>query len=149
MNRYILDAIGSTQEGLHSVKFKKLPGLVMKLDLVKAYDRVYWVVIRLLLLQIIFPLYITDWIMGYVTLENVSILLNGTLTQFFKSSKEIQQGCPLSPFLLLLVVERLSLILNKETRECKIKGIQVSMRFRLIHMLFFYGIPLFGHGYVE
>jgi hypothetical protein len=39
-NRQILEAIGSTHEGLHTIKLKKIPTTVMKLDLAKAYDKV-------------------------------------------------------------------------------------------------------------
>jgi hypothetical protein len=36
--RQILDAIGTTQECLHSIKVKKQKALILKLDLKKAYD---------------------------------------------------------------------------------------------------------------
>ena len=39
-NMQILDAIGVTQECLHTSKTKNINSLVMKLDLVKAYDKV-------------------------------------------------------------------------------------------------------------
>ena len=39
-NREIMDAIGVAQESLHSIKTKNLKSLVLKLDLIKAYDRV-------------------------------------------------------------------------------------------------------------
>lgn len=44
------------------MKVKKLPGLVLKLDLVKAYDGVNSVFLRLALLQIGLPPDTTDWI---------------------------------------------------------------------------------------
>ena len=39
-NRQITDAIAVAQEVLHSVKIKGKKALVLKLDLIKAYDRV-------------------------------------------------------------------------------------------------------------
>lgn len=41
-NRQILDAIGVAQETLHYIKSKKMSSIILKLDLVKAYDRVNW-----------------------------------------------------------------------------------------------------------
>ena len=41
-----------TQEVLHTVKTKNMSALILKLDLTKAFDRVNWSYLRLLLLQI-------------------------------------------------------------------------------------------------
>ena len=34
------DAVGNAQEEIHTIKLKKLPAAVMKIDLSKAYDKV-------------------------------------------------------------------------------------------------------------
>lgn len=47
----IHEAIGVAQEGLHSIKSKHLRGAVLKIDLSKAFDRVNWLYIRLLLMH--------------------------------------------------------------------------------------------------
>jgi len=39
-NRHIHEAISSAQEALHSIKLKKLKGMVLKIDLSKAFDKV-------------------------------------------------------------------------------------------------------------
>ena len=51
-NRKILDVVGITQEVLHSVKKHKLDAMILKMDLVKAYDLVNWNFPRLVFLQI-------------------------------------------------------------------------------------------------
>ena len=48
--------IGIVPEILHTVKSKNSCALILKLDLVKAFDRVNWSYIRLILIQIGVPL---------------------------------------------------------------------------------------------
>jgi hypothetical protein len=42
-----------------------------------------------------------------------AILINGEASNFFKSSRGLRQGCPLSPLLFILFMEFLSLSLKK------------------------------------
>ena len=49
-NRQIVEPIGITQEILHSVKTKNTCALILKLDLVKAFDGVNLSYIRLILI---------------------------------------------------------------------------------------------------
>ena len=38
-NRKIMEAIGVAQEGLHSIKTKKMKSFMLKMDHIKAYDK--------------------------------------------------------------------------------------------------------------
>lgn len=76
INCQILDAIGVVKEGIHSIKVKKFSSLVLKIDLNKAYDRVDWTFLRLVLLQIGLNLRITKWIMGCVVLVPKYVLFS-------------------------------------------------------------------------
>jgi hypothetical protein len=92
--RQITDAIGVAQEALHSIKVKNIKALVLKLDMMKAYDRVDWGFLRLVLLQVGLSLEATDWIMGCVSTANFVVLINGSPSSFFKSTRGLRQGCP-------------------------------------------------------
>jgi delta-aminolevulinic acid dehydratase/porphobilinogen synthase len=48
--RQITDAIGVVQETLHRIKVKNIKALVLKIDLIKAYDKLDWGFLRLVLL---------------------------------------------------------------------------------------------------
>ena len=48
-NRQILEVIGVTQECLHYANSKKLRALILKMDLTKAYYKVDWVFLHLVL----------------------------------------------------------------------------------------------------
>ena len=44
------------------------------------------------------------------------MLINGSLTGFFRSSKKLRQGNLLSPYLVVIVMEALSCLVNKALR---------------------------------
>jgi hypothetical protein len=148
-NRHIMEAIGLAQEGLHSIKTKKMKDLILKMDLVKAYDRVNWNFLRLVLLQIGLPLNVTNWIMGNVSSACFSVLINGNPTNFFKGSRGIRQGFPLSPLLFLLVIEGLSILIKNAKRDGKLSGIKLCSGNFITHLLFVDDILIFGNGSVS
>ena len=145
-NRQITDAIAIAQESIHSIKVRNKEALVLKLDLIKAYDWVDWGFIRLVLLQIGIPLHTTNWIMGCVVSANYAILVNGNPTPFFSASRGLRQGCPLSPLLFLLIVEGFSRLIKELTEHGEIVGIEVAANIFITHLLFVDDILLFGGG---
>ena len=84
--------------------------------------------------------------MSRVTSASYVVIINGLPTSFFKGYQGNRQGCPLSPYLFLLIIEGLSrmLALAKETN--KIKGIKVTGSIFLTHTLFVDGVLIFGDG---
>lgn len=82
--RQIHEAIGVAQETLHSVKQKNKKGAVIKIDLSKAYDRINWIYIRLLLTHLGFKMDFISWIMGCITNVSYVVLINSAATPFFK-----------------------------------------------------------------
>jgi hypothetical protein len=134
------------QEVIHSIKVKNKKASVLKLDLVKAYDRVDWGFLRLVLLQVGLSLEATDWIIGCVTSKKFVVLINGKPTRFFKSSRCLRQGFPLSPLLFLLVIEGLSRIIQERVRDKKIEGVPVARGLNITHLMFVDDVILFGIG---
>eukprot|EP00253_Pinus_taeda_P022407 PITA_22407 len=121
--RKIHEAIRVAQEVIHSVKQKKKKkGVVLKIDLSKAYDRINWLYLRLLLTHLGFNYSFISWIMRCISNVSFAVLINGSASPFFKSQRGLRQGCPLSPLLFLLVTEGLSRLIHKARRAEKIKG---------------------------
>ena len=58
----------------------------------------------------------------------------------------LHQGCPLSPFLFILVIEGLSLLIADARDHGLIKGIKISSSLALTHLLFVDDVILLGIG---
>jgi hypothetical protein len=134
--RRIQDAIATAHECMHSIKQKNLKALIMKIDLKKAFDCIDWAFLRLILLAVGFGVKFTEWIMACVTSANFAVLINGEATNFFNSERGLRQGCPLSPYLFILVMESLSLLIKKSIAEHKISGLKVSRLIKIFHLMF-------------
>jgi hypothetical protein len=120
--------------------------LVLKLDLIKAYDRVDWGFLRLVLLQVGMSLEATDWIMGCVTSANYVVLINGKPTNFFKSTRGLRQGCPFISLIVSSCCRRAKQSHKGAGRENKIEGIHVARGISITHLMFVDDVILFGNG---
>lgn len=141
--RKIHEAIGVAQEGLHSLKSRKMKGVVLKIDLSKAYDRVSWLYICLLLTHLDFEVPFIRWVMSCITTVSFVVLINGSASLFFHSGRGLRQGCPLSPLLFLLVAEGLNRALGEAKHQGTFYGIQISPNLRISHLLFVDDVLIF------
>eukprot|EP00253_Pinus_taeda_P035974 PITA_35974 len=142
----IHEAIGVAHETIHSVKQMKRKGAVIKIDLSKAYDRINWIYLRMLLTYLGFKHDFIRWIMGCITSVSFAILINGATSPFFKGYRGLRKGCPLSPLLFLLVAEGLSQLICLAKREGTVKGLEVAVNMFISHLLFVDNILLFSNG---
>lgn len=78
-----------------------------------------------------------ELVMKCVTTVSLSVQINGKQGKFFKPTRGIRQGDPLSPYLFLLITEVLSLNLTKAISEKKLQGIKLSRDCPGISHLFF------------
>ena len=77
------------QEGLHSMKTKNIKGAILKIDLSKAYDKVSWLYIRMLLIHLGFGISFIRWIMNCITTVSFSVLINGVASPFFHAERDL------------------------------------------------------------
>ena len=120
-----MDGVILVHEMLHSLKSSRMPGMMIKLDIAKDYEKLSWKYINKMLKAYGFCPQWVEWVMGLVTSPFYNILLNGSPYRVFQSSRGIRKGDPLSPFLFILMAEGLSrLILNQE-RNGDLRGLKI------------------------
>jgi len=86
--------------------------VLCKLDVEKAYNHVNWGFIMYMLQRCGFSDKCRKWIMCCISTVKFSILINSSPSNFFGSSRGIQQGDPLSPLLFDFEMEALSCMLD-------------------------------------
>lgn len=143
-DRSIHDAVASTQEILHSIHTQKMKALVMQIDLSKAYDRVDWGLLRLILYKIGLDRDLVNWIMGCVCNTSMAIIINGVATVFFKPGRGLRQGCAPSPLLFILIMDSLSNKINLAVSRGIIRGDCISYLKEISHNFFVDDVLLFG-----
>ncbi|XP_040372858.1 uncharacterized protein LOC112194030 [Rosa chinensis] len=137
--RQISDNIMIAQEVLF--KFKKSAGkkgfFAWKVDLSKAYDRLNWQFIESVLYESLLPQSLVKLIMSCITSTSFQICLNGELTQSFNAQQGIRQGDPLSPYIFVLCMEKLSHLIQSTVDIGAWKAVRASQSGPKISHLFF------------
>jgi hypothetical protein len=116
-------------ECFHAIqKNKKIDGgfCAYKLDLSKAYERVDWCYLQMILTKIGFDPKFVGWIMSCISSVQYKVRINGRLTQGFTPTRGIRQGDPLSPYLFLFVAEGLSKVLERAVHLQELHELKLS-----------------------
>ncbi|KAF5475420.1 hypothetical protein F2P56_007226, partial [Juglans regia] len=138
--RLITDNVIVAFETLHTMKCKlkgKEGYMALKLDMSKAYDRIEWGFLRVVLSKMGFNSLWIDLVMGCVETVSYAILVNGCPQEVFHPSRGIRQGDPLSPYLFILCAEALSNLIGKAEERGLIHGDPVGRgQLRVSHLFF-------------
>ena len=75
-----------------------------------------------------------------ITTTSFFVLINGSLEGIFKSSRDLRQGDPLSPYLFVLGVEVFFIMVDKAAQEGLLLGYKIVNRegekVQITHLLF-------------
>eukprot|EP00253_Pinus_taeda_P034106 PITA_34106 len=123
-NRQIHDSIILVQEAIHSSISRQEKGFVLKLDLANAFDRVRHSYLFAVLKKMGFDSLFINTIAACISGPWISPLINGRPCEAFQSSRGLRQGCPLSPYLFILMAESFNRALDHNRRVGLITGIK-------------------------
>ena len=125
-SRLITDNVLIAYECLHTIRKQKSkhPFFALKIDMMKAYDRVEWCYLAGVLQKLGFDHLWISMIMRCVTTVRYSVRVNGELTDHVVPSRGIRQGDPISPYLFLLCAEGLSCLMQQKERIGAIQGLK-------------------------
>ncbi|CAL1354280.1 unnamed protein product [Linum trigynum] len=147
--RQITDNICILQEVVHSMRSKqgRTGWMVVKVDLAKAYDRIKWEFVRDTLQAAGAPPPFIEITMQCITSPSMRVQWNGGLFDTFSPSRGLRQGCPLSPYLFTLCMERLSHLISGCVTNGSWKPIRLTTNGpSLSHIFFVDDLILFGEA---
>jgi hypothetical protein len=133
--RQIHDVISIAQNVMHSVKLTNNLATILKLGLSKPYDRINWTFLRLILIKMGIHISSINWIMGRIESALFTIMINGSPSNFFQSSRGLKQGCPLSPFLFLIIVDTLRRLFCEVRSKGDFRGVKIIDQVSITHPL--------------
>ncbi len=110
--RDVVDSMGKDGEG----------GLILCMDLNKAFDRVEHSFIEQVMRKFGFGERILRWINLLYSKSKSCVKINGVLTNYFPLERSVRQGCPLSALLYSITAEPLATLIK---RDKEIRGIQM------------------------
>lgn len=111
--RSILDNFMLVQQSIRSLHRRKIPAIMLKIDIVKAFDSVSW---QFLLHVLRHRGFGPRWIRRISMLLHTSstqVLVNGHASESFWHGKGLRQGDPISPLLFIIVMDVLTALFRK------------------------------------
>ncbi|XP_057739925.1 uncharacterized protein LOC130957039 [Arachis stenosperma] len=130
---------------------RKLKGkkkfMTIKIDFEKAYDRLKWSFIEKVLEEFGVPDQLKNIILCCVSSISYKILWNGCKTEAFLPTRGIRQGDPMSPYLFVMAMEKLSHLIEENVVRSDWEPMRVGREGPSIsHLLFADDLLLFAEA---
>jgi exonuclease III len=122
-DRFIGQNIRTIIDIMDYTKNNNITGIIAFLDFEKAFDTIRWDVIEDTLKIFGLGENFIKWTKTIYKNSEACVTNNGFSSPFFKLSRGVRQGCPLSAYLFIMVVE---LLANKIRQTKDIKGIKID-----------------------
>ncbi|KAM0908162.1 hypothetical protein ACQ4PT_015617 [Festuca glaucescens] len=110
--RTIQDNFFMVQHSIRNLHQRKIPAIMLKLDMAKAFDSVSWLfLIQILRHRGFGPKWIARLI-ALFSIANTRVLVKGSAGEKFWHAKGLRQGDPISPTLFLLMMDVLTAVIR-------------------------------------
>ncbi|KAL3675635.1 hypothetical protein R1sor_025583 [Riccia sorocarpa] len=136
MGRRITDNVLSVKLGQEWEEWTSQNILFVKLDFIKAYDRVDHAFLWRTLECQGFDKEFIALVQGLAKEGSARVHVNAAFTQSIKVGRGVRQGCPLAPLLYAPCTQSFMALLRRATEEGKINGLFIQPREMLGHQLF-------------
>ncbi|WJX55356.1 Protein DETOXIFICATION 41 [Trifolium repens] len=147
--RNIHENIVVTKEMVHSMHMAKgrKGFFAIKVDLSKAYDKLSWEFVWRVLTEANFPDNIINIIMHSVTSVETNVKWHGARAEYFRPQRGIRQGDPISPYLFVLCMDKLSHLICHAVDEGDWRTLRACRNGHLVsHLMFADDLLLFGEA---
>ncbi|KAL3692018.1 hypothetical protein R1sor_005669 [Riccia sorocarpa] len=134
--RSIFDNILTLKLGEEWAVESEQEAVFLKLDFIKAYDRVRHTFLWETLEAMGFSAKFIRLIQGLMVGAEATVHQNGDFTECFELERGVRQGCPLPPFLFSLSTEPLMVMLKQAAANGQVERIKLSGDRTLLHSLF-------------
>jgi hypothetical protein len=134
--RFILENLITSWEALNWANITNQDAAMFLLDFEKAYDRIEWNFIIMMLDAFGFPPFFCNVVKMLLKDAYAQVDVNGSLSAPFPLGRSIRQGCPLAPALFVISSEALYYILRDSTLSPIVKGITLPDNNELINCQF-------------
>ena len=120
--RYIGENVRLIYDVLYHTEQHDIPGQILLVDFLKAFDSVSWSFIEKCLDFFNFGPTLKAWFKTFYADLTSCVKINGGFTKWFEIQRGCRQGDPASPYIFLICAEILSLLIrnNKEIKGIKI-----------------------------
>lgn len=125
-DRQFEDSIVLVQEAIHTSYRTKSKGMVIKLDMANAFDRVWHSFLFEIMEPFEFSKNFIRWISACINGPLIAPLVNDGPSAFFQASRGLWKGCPLSPLLFIIVAKTLSTKLEQKHVLGNLLGLQIA-----------------------
>lgn len=123
--------------------------ITIKVDIAKVFDTVDWGFIFNFLQGMDLPYLFLHWLHACTTSPSFVIGFNGSVQGYFRSTRGLRQGDPLSPYLFVMAMNCLSILLNKGASEGSFGYHYYFKESKLTHLCFADDLLIFCDGSLQ
>lgn len=138
---------GELINGYH--RNKGVKRITIKVDIAKAFDTLSWDFLFSCLHGMGVPQMFLHWLSSCICKTSFMVGYNGTVNGYFKGTRGLRQGDPLSPYLFVIAMNCLSHMLNAVADQSRSKYHKNCKKIKLTHLSFADDLLIFTEGNID